>query len=116
MIIIRSFLLVGFLFQYQFINLVWLSFDFFWSLTICFFVVLCSCVCSCPDNVTNFLLLLIIQILVLVYNQPVLFAQLEKVYKLWNNNLIVHVNERNLSENKSQARHIQIDHEFCNSI
>ena len=37
--VIRSFLQVGFLFQYQLINLIWLSFDFFsftWSLTICF--------------------------------------------------------------------------------
>ena len=46
--ITRPFLQVGFCFQYQFINLVWLSFDFFSfsrSLTICFFVALYSCVC-----------------------------------------------------------------------
>ena len=49
--VIRSFLQVGFRFQYQPINLVWLSFDFFsfsWSLTISFFVVLWSCVCKYP--------------------------------------------------------------------
>ena len=43
--VIRSFLQVGFRFQYQLINLVWLSLDFFlfsWSLPICFFVVLYS--------------------------------------------------------------------------
>ena len=41
---------VGFHFQYQLINLIWLSFDFFsfsWSLTICYFVALYSCVSSC---------------------------------------------------------------------
>ena len=49
--VIRSFLQVGFRFQYQFINLARLSLDLFsfsWSLTICFFVALYSCVCSCP--------------------------------------------------------------------
>ena len=51
--VIKSFLQVGFHFQYQLINLVWLSFDFFsfsWSLTICFFVALYSCLCSCPKT------------------------------------------------------------------
>ena len=49
--VIRSFLQVGFRFQYKLINLVCLSFHFFsfsWSLTICFFVALNSCVCNCP--------------------------------------------------------------------
>ena len=53
--VFRSFLHVGFRFHlfrfYQLINLAWLSFDFFsfsWSLTICFFVPLCSFMCSCP--------------------------------------------------------------------
>ena len=48
--VVKSFLQVGFRFQYQLINLVWLSFDFFsfsWSLTICSFVALYSCVSSC---------------------------------------------------------------------
>ena len=47
--VIRSFSQVCFRFQYQFINFVSLSFDFFsfsWSLTICFFVALYSCMCS----------------------------------------------------------------------
>ena len=51
--VIRSFLQVGFRFQYQLINLVWLSFDFFsfsWSLTICFSVTLYSCMCSCSTK------------------------------------------------------------------
>ena len=54
--VIRSFLLVGFRLQYQLINLAWLSFDFFsfsWSITIYFFVVLYSCVCSCPKISQN---------------------------------------------------------------
>ena len=49
--LIRSFLKVGFRFQYQITNLTWLSFDVFWfswSLTICFFVSLYSFVGSCP--------------------------------------------------------------------
>ena len=37
-------------------------------------------------------------------NQPVLLAQLENVNKLWNNNRIVHVNERN--QNKTKLRHV----------
>ena len=54
--VIRSFFQVGFRFQYQLINLVWLSFDFFsfsWSLTICFFVALYSSVCSCLEISRN---------------------------------------------------------------
>ena len=59
--VIRPFLQVGFRFQYQLTNLVWLSFDFFlfsWSPTICFFVALYSCVCSCPKSITKCLLLI----------------------------------------------------------
>ena len=33
-------------------------------------------------------------------NQPILFAQLEDVNKLWNNNHTVHMNERNRSKMK----------------
>ena len=44
-------------FQYQFINIVWLSFNLFsfsCSLTFCFFVALySSCVCSCPKFSRN---------------------------------------------------------------
>ena len=50
--VIRFFLQFGFCLQYQLINLVWLSFDFFSfsrSPTICFFVALYSCVCCCPQ-------------------------------------------------------------------
>ena len=67
--IIRSFLQASFLFQYQIINLVWLSFDFFsftWNLTICFFVEFCSCtlvlLCSFPQLSSKCLWLIIIHI------------------------------------------------------
>ena len=40
--------------------------------------------------------------------------QHENVNKLWNNNWIVHLNERNQNKNKTKSRHIQIDHTlFC---
>ena len=54
--VITSFLQLGFRFQYQLINLVWLSFDFFsfiWSLSIGFFVALYFCVSSCPKISRN---------------------------------------------------------------
>ena len=41
-------------------------------------------------------------------NQPVLFAQLENVNKLWNNNRNVHVNKRDRNKNKTKSHHIQI--------
>ena len=49
-------------------------------------------------------------------NQPVLFAQLENINKLWSNSRTVHVNERNQNQNKTNSRHIQIDHAFYCSI
>ena len=52
----RSFLQVGFCFQYHLINLVWLFFDVFlfsWSFTTCFFVALYSCVYSCTKISRN---------------------------------------------------------------
>ena len=49
-------------------------------------------------------------------NQPFLFAQLENVNKLWNNNRTVLVNERNQNKNKTKSRHIQIVHAFYYSI
>ena len=112
--VIRSFLQVGFHFQYQLINLVWLSFDFFsfsWSLTIYFFVALYSCVCSCP-KVLNVFYLELLTFLVLVLQSTCLFAQLENVNKLWNNNRAMHVNEQNQNKNKTKLCHIQIDHGF----
>ena len=55
--VIRTFPQVSFRFQYQPINLVWLSFDFFYlaeaSLLYLLFVALYSCVCSCPKISRN---------------------------------------------------------------
>ena len=54
--VIRSFFWFGSSFQYQLINVVLLSFDFFsfsWSLIICFFVALYSYVCRCPKISQN---------------------------------------------------------------
>ena len=50
--------------------------------------------------------------------QPVLFAHLENVNKLWNNNRTVHVNEQNQTKKlkKTESCHIQIDHVFYCSI
>ena len=45
-------------------------------------------------------------------NQPVLFAQLENVHKLWNRNRTEHMNERNQNKSKTKSRHIQINHVF----
>ena len=56
----RFFLRIGFRFQYQLINVTWLSFYFFsfnWSLTICFFVALYSCVCSFPKYIRKCLVI-----------------------------------------------------------
>ena len=39
-------------------------------------------------------------------NQAILFAQLENVNKLWNDNRTVHVNQRN--QNKSETKSLQI--------
>ena len=49
-------------------------------------------------------------------NQLVLFAQLESVNKLWNNNRTVYVNERYQNKSKTKSRHIKIDHPFYCSI
>ena len=99
--VIRSFLQVGFRFQYQLINLVWLSFDFFsfsWSFTIRISVVLYFCV-QLSKNYSHFYYSFC--------NQPVLFAQLENVSKLWNNKSTVYVSERN--QNKCRVT-------LCNGI
>ena len=114
----RSFLQVSFRFQYQFINLVLLSFDlssFRWSHTICFFVPLYSCVCSCPKISLLFIIIHIFSTHFVV-NLFYLHNNLETIIKLWNNNRTVHVNERNQNKNKTKSRHIQIDHGLYCSI
>ena len=49
-------------------------------------------------------------------NQPVLFAQLDNVNKLWNNNRAVHVNERNQNKNKTKTSLRPITSHFCLTI
>ena len=117
--VIRSFLQVGFRFQYQLINLVWLLFDFFsfsWSLTICFFMALYCWVCNYPKISRNVFYLKLFTFFVLICNQPALFAQYENVNKPWNNNRIVHGYERSQNQNKTKPRHIQIYHALYCSI
>ena len=66
---VRSFFQIGFRFKYQLINLLWLSFDFFsfsWSVNICFFMALNSCVCSCPKISQNVFYLQLFTFLVLI--------------------------------------------------
>ena len=57
--VIRSFLHFNIRIQYQLINLIWLSFDFFsfsWSLTICFFVAFILLCVQLPKNIMKCLL------------------------------------------------------------
>ena len=99
---------VGFRFQFQLINLVWLSFDFFsfsWSLTICFFVALYSCVCSCPKY-HKMSFIYIIHIFSTLFTINLFYScNLEtNVSKIWNINRTVYVNEQN--QNKSKTKHV----------
>ena len=119
--VIRSFLQVGFRFQYQLINLVWLSIDFFsfsWSQPrpkINFKKLKASfssssrwgLVCAVVEKYHE---------MYFIYNyshfwysfsnQPVLFVQLENINKLWNNNRTVHVNERNQTNKQTKKSHV----------
>ena len=93
----RSFLHVGFCFQYQLINLIWLCFDFFpfsWSLTICFpwlHALVCAVV---QKNRKVFFIYNYSSFYYSFCNQSVLFAQLENVNKL-RKNRTVHASEQN---------------------
>ena len=95
-----SFLQVGFRFQYQLINLVWLSVDFLHlaeaSLS-CFswlYALVCAVVQKFHEmsfiyNYSHFQYS--------IYNQSV---------ELWNNNRNEHIILRNQNENKTKSRHI----------
>ena len=99
--VIRPFLQVDFHFQCQLINLIWLSFDFLsfsWSLTICFFVSLYFCVCSCPNNITECLLF----ITSCIFSSH--FAiNLFHLHNLSTHNCIVHVNKIKTKAKPSQV-------------
>ena len=106
--------------QYQLINLVCFSFEFLFHLaevSLSAFSRLFTLVCAVIQKYHE---------MSFIYNyshfqysfciQPVLFAQLENLNKLWNNNCTVHVNERNQNKNKTKLCHIQIDHAYYCSI
>ena len=101
--IIGSFLQVGLRFQYQ------ISFGFFslsWSLTICFFVALYSCVCSCPKILRNiFYLLLFIIIHIFSTHIAINLFYLHNLKK-----------EQTMEQHPHPPRHIQIDHVLYCSI
>ena len=110
-----SFLQVSLGFQYQLISLVWLSFEFLHLryLLFCGFIILCVQL----FYITKCLLFIIIHIFVTHFAiNSFLFAELENVNKLWNNNRTVHENERNQNKNKTKPSHIQIDQSFYCSI
>ena len=108
-----------FCFQYQLINFVWLSFDFFhlteaslsvfsWLYTFVFAVVQIYHKC---------LLSIIIHVLVLPL-QSIRFicTTWKREQTMWNNNRTVHVNEQNQNKRKTKSCHIEIDHPFCSLI
>ena len=76
-----------------------------WSLTICFFVALYPGVYSCP-KISPISFFFIYNYSLFWYsfcNQPDLFAHLENINKLWNNNLI---SERNQNTSRSEWPHV----------
>ena len=84
------------------------------SVFLCGFIFLCV---ELPKNITRcFFIYNYSHLWYSFCNQPVLFAQLENVNKLWTNNRTAQVNERNQNKNKTKSRHIQIDHAFYCSI
>ena len=108
--VIRSLLQLGFRFQYQLINLVWLSFDFFsfsWSLYlffVCFFFWLYTLVCSVVQKY---------QEMSFIYNYShflVFILQSNCFFcTTWKHKETM---ERNHNKNKTKPRRIQIDHVF----
>ena len=97
--VIESFLEVGFRFQYQLINLAWLSFDFFsfsWSLTFYFlvsgFILLCVQLSKISRNVFN---LWLFSFLGLILQWTCFISTTWKLKKLWNNNRTVYLKQRN---------------------
>ena len=131
--VIRYFLQVGFRFNYQRINLVWLFFDFSlfsWSLTICFSVASYSCVGSCPKILPNVFYLYLFTFLVLILQSTFSHFNIFSIHlqstcficSIWKSKQTMEQQphrpcERMKSKQKlNQAHHIQIDHAFCCSI
>ena len=111
--VIRSFLQVGFRFQYQLINLS--GFPKPHYLLFRGFILMCV---QLSKNTTRRLLFINIHILSVnsFCYQPISFVQLENVNKLWKNNRAVYVNKRNQNKNKTKSRQIQVNHAFYYSI
>ena len=129
--VIRYFLQVGFRFNYQRINLVWLFFDFsLFSLTICFSVASYSCVGSCPKILPNVFYLYLFTFLVLILQSTFSHFNIFSIHlqstcficSIWKSKQTMEQQphrpcERMKSKQKlNQAHHIQIDHAFCCSI
>ena len=127
--VITSFFQVGFRFQYQLINLVWLPFDFFsfnWGLTICFFVTLYSWVCSWPKISRNVFHLELLTFLVLILQSTCFICKtrtMENINYRTTTKSKVHVNERNQNKNQvmrhsNWPRRLLFDsaHKQCNGI
>ena len=69
------------------------SFYFSWNHTICFFVAFILFCLQLSKNITKCLLFIIIHISSTHFAINLLFAQLECVHKIWNNNCNMHVNK-----------------------
>ena len=94
--VIRSFFQVNFRIQYQLVNFVWLSFDLFlfsWNHTTYFFEAFILFCVQLSKNIKKCLLFIIIHISSTHFAINLLFAQLESVHKLWNNNCNMLVNK-----------------------
>ena len=110
--VIRSFLQVGFRFQHQLINLVWLSFDFFsfsWSLAIWFCVALYSWVWSYSKILRNFFYLYLFAFLVLILQSTCFICTTWK-RKQTMEQQPNRVCEQAKSKQNVTSRQIQIDH------
>ena len=123
--VIKSLIQVGFRFQLQLINLVWISFDSFsfsWSLTICFFVVLYFSVYSCPKMSRSFFYSKLLTFLVFIL-QSTWF-----IFKTWRT--IEQQPHRACKRTKSEQKQNQVmshsnwprallfdlDHKQCNGV
>ena len=99
--VIKSYLQVGLPFQYQNINLAWLSHDLFsfrWNLI--FFYGFTLLYVQLSKNITKCLLFITIHI----FSTHCFICTIEKVNKLWNNMWTVHVNKRIQKKNMKQKQ------------
>ena len=119
---IRSFFQIDFRFKYQLINLLWLSFDFFsfsWSVTICFFMALNSCVCSWAKISRNVLYLQLFTFLVLILQSTYFICATWKLKQTMEQQPH-HACDRTKSKHKNKVSSrvllFDIAHKQCNGI